>query len=96
MGTCSSQWNRLKRVRNAEAGVDPLCLGLFIGYQFIQFVRRGNSNSEKAAFSHRWHSHTASILVSPMQNGFIERINRGYREAILDMLVFQSLKEVCE
>jgi len=31
-----------------------------------------------------------------MQNGFIERINRGYREAILDMLVFQSLREVCE
>ena len=41
-------------------------------------------------------SQTANILVSPMQNGFIERINRGYREAILDMLVFQSLREVCE
>jgi len=27
----------------------------------------------------------------PMQNGFIERFNRSYREAVLDMYVFQSL-----
>jgi transposase InsO family protein len=30
----------------------------------------------------------------PMQNGFIERFNRSYREAVLDMFVFQSLSEV--
>jgi putative transposase len=30
----------------------------------------------------------------PMQNGFIERFNRSYREAVLDMFVFQSLEEV--
>ena len=29
-----------------------------------------------------------------MQNGFIERFNRSYREAVLDMFVFQSLSEV--
>jgi putative transposase len=29
-----------------------------------------------------------------MQNGFIERFNRSYREAVLDMFVFQSLEEV--
>ena len=32
----------------------------------------------------------------PMQNGFIERFNRSYREAVLDMFVFQSLREVRE
>jgi hypothetical protein len=32
----------------------------------------------------------------PMQNGFIERFNRSYREAVLDMSVFQSLSEVRE
>ena len=31
-----------------------------------------------------------------MQNGFIERFNRSYREAVLDMFVFHSLLEVCE
>lgn len=29
-----------------------------------------------------------------MQNGFIEGFNRSYREAVLDMFVFQSLEEV--
>ena len=32
----------------------------------------------------------------PMQNGFIERFNRSYREAVLDMFVFQNLNEVRE
>jgi putative transposase len=32
----------------------------------------------------------------PMQNGFIERFNRSYREAVLDMYVFQNLNEVRE
>lgn len=32
----------------------------------------------------------------PMQNGFIERFNRSYREAVLDMFVFQTLTEVRE
>ena len=31
-----------------------------------------------------------------MQNGFIERFNRSYREAVLDMFVFQTLYEVRE
>ena len=31
-----------------------------------------------------------------MQNGFIERFNRSYREAVLDMFVFQTLNEVHE
>ena len=31
-----------------------------------------------------------------MQNGFIERFHRSYREAVLDMFVFQSLEEVRE
>jgi len=29
-----------------------------------------------------------------MQDGFIERFNRSYREAVLDMFVFQTLSEV--
>jgi hypothetical protein len=31
-----------------------------------------------------------------MQNGFIESSNRSYREAVLEMFVFQSLYEVRE
>jgi putative transposase len=30
----------------------------------------------------------------PMQNGFIKRFNRSYREVVLDMFVFQTLQEV--
>jgi putative transposase len=32
----------------------------------------------------------------PMQNGFNERFNRSYRQAVLDMFVFQTLNEVGE
>ena len=32
----------------------------------------------------------------PMQNGFIERFNRSYRQGVLDMYVFKSLQEVKE
>lgn len=30
----------------------------------------------------------------PMQNGFIERFNRSYRGAVLDMYIFESLEDV--
>lgn len=30
----------------------------------------------------------------PMQNGFVERFNRTYREAVLDMYIFKSLEDV--
>jgi putative transposase len=30
----------------------------------------------------------------PMQNGFIERFNRSYREAVLDMYIFDTLEDV--
>ena len=32
----------------------------------------------------------------PMQNGFIERFNRTYREEVLDMYVFNSMSEIRE
>jgi putative transposase len=31
-----------------------------------------------------------------MQNGLIERFNRSYRQAVLDMFVFQTMNEVRE
>lgn len=31
-----------------------------------------------------------------MQNGFIKRFNRSYRETVLNMYIFQSLAEVRE
>lgn len=30
----------------------------------------------------------------PMQNGFVERLNRTHREAILDKYIFESLEDV--
>lgn len=30
----------------------------------------------------------------PMQNGFIERFNRSYREAVLNMYIFERLEDV--
>jgi putative transposase len=35
-------------------------------------------------------------LASRMQNDFIERFNRSYRQAVFDMFVFQTLNEVRE
>lgn len=32
----------------------------------------------------------------PMQNGYIERFNRTFREAVLDMYIFESLEQVRE
>ena len=32
----------------------------------------------------------------PMQNGYVERFNRSYREGVLDMYIFQTLSEVRE
>ncbi len=32
----------------------------------------------------------------PMQNGYVERFNRTYRQAILDMYIFESLDQVRE
>ena len=44
------------------------------------------------------HSVTLEFIKpgKPMQNGFIERFNRSYRQAVLDMYVFQTLNEVRE
>ena len=32
----------------------------------------------------------------PMQNGYVERFNRSYREGVLDMYIFKTLSEVRE
>ncbi len=38
--------------------------------------------------------HIITHQGKPMQNGYIERFNRLYREAILDACVFMDLEEV--
>ena len=38
----------------------------------------------------------AVLQGRPMQNGCIERLNRSYREAVLNMYVFKTLEEVRE
>lgn len=48
-----------------------------------------------------WAEHTGVELEfikpgRPMQNGYVERFNRTYRQAILDMYIFESLDQVRE
>lgn len=53
---------------------------------------------ESAEFK-RW-AHQRGVRIDyiqpgkPAQNGYIERFNRSYREAVLDMNLFQTLREV--
>jgi len=67
----------------------PLKLRLDNGPEFI---------SVKLADWAEQHGVTLEFIKpgKPMQNGFIERFNRSYREAVLDMFVFQGLSEVRE
>ena len=75
--------------RIAAARGYPLKLRLDNGPEFISLAL-----AEWAA----QHGVTLEFIKpgKPMQNGFIERFNRSYREAVLDMFVFQSLDEVRE
>lgn len=65
----------------------PLKLRLDNGPEFISVTLAGWAEQ---------HGVTLEFIKpgKPMQNGFIERFNRSYREAVLDMFVFQSLDEV--
>ncbi len=67
----------------------PLKLRLDNGPEFISVTLAGWAEQ---------HGVTLEFIKpgKPMQNGFIERFNRSYREAVLDMFVFQSLEEVRE
>src|SRR5215208_8522515 len=67
----------------------PLKLRLDNGPEFISVTLAGWAEQ---------HGVTLEFIKpgKPMQNGFIERFNRSYREAVLDMFVFQSLSEVRE
>jgi putative transposase len=66
------------------------------GYPDAIRVDNGPENISKH-FQQWAKQHDISILYiqpgKPAQNGYIERFNRSYREAVLDMYIFDSIKQ---
>ncbi len=64
-------------------------------------IRTDNGPEFTSAYFEQWcHQHDIRLQYiqpgRPMQNGYIERFNRLYREAVLDAYIFEDLYQVRE
>ena len=65
---------------------------------YPSFIRLDNGPEHISNHFQQWAVHHGITLLfiqpgKPAQNAYIERFNRSYREAVLDMYLFENLKE---
>ena len=75
----------------------PDDIAIWRGYP--QFLRVDNGPENISKQMQLWaKQHNVTLLYiqpgKPAQNAYIERFNRSYREAVLDMYLFKNIREV--